>query len=143
MSVWRMSQAKGLSYGKICASKYKKSFMTLTHEIGVTALDLMDVDAVQKALNRSRASVYRYANTDPNNTNPPYAPKKLNAELRESPNDVLLFHPNEVARFARDVLRIKQVTIEVQEPQFNATQELLQAILTELQAIHQTLKARS
>jgi hypothetical protein len=118
--------------------------MTLAHsEIGVTTSGLMDVDAVQKALNRSRASVYRYANTDPDEANPRYDPKKLNAELRSSPNDILLFHPNEVARFAKEILRIKQVTIEVQEPQSNATQELLQAILIELQGIHQTLKARS
>jgi hypothetical protein len=119
--------------------------MSLTDSpIGATtASGLMDVDAVQNALNRSRASVYRYANTEPNEANPPYDPKKLNAELRSSPQDVLLFHPNEVARFAKEVLRIKQVTIEVQEPRSDATQELLQAILVELQGIHQALKARS
>ena len=103
---------------------------------------LMDIEAVQKALNRSRASVYRYANTDPDVLNPPYDPKRLNPELRQSPNDPLMFHSNEVARFAKDILRIKQVTIEVQEPQPNLTQELLQAILSELQSIHQLLKSR-
>lgn len=112
-------------------------------EMGGDPSGLMDIDAVQKALNRSRASVYRYANTDPNTPNPPYNPKRLNPELRSSPTEVLLFHPNEVARFAKDILRIKQVTIEVQEPQPNVTQELLQAILVELQGIHQLLKSRS
>ncbi len=104
---------------------------------------VMDVEAVQKTLNRSRASVYRYANTHPEFLNPPYDPKRLNPELRQSLNDPLMFHANEVARFAKDVLKIKQVTIEVQDPQPNLTQELLQAILSELQSIHQLLKARS
>lgn len=104
---------------------------------------LMDIEAVQRALNRSRASVYRYANTDPEVLNPPYDPKRLNCELRSDANEPLMFHPNEVARFAKDVLRIKQVTIEIQEPQPNLTQELLQAILAELQSIHQLLKSRS
>jgi hypothetical protein len=106
---------------------------------------LMDIDAVQKALNRSRPSVYRYANTDPHNSdnlNLPFDPKRLNPEHRLSPNDPLRFHPNEVARFARDVLGIRQVTIEVQEPAQTATNQLLQAILTELQAIHQLLQQR-
>ena len=103
---------------------------------------LMTVEDVQKLLNRSRASVYRYANTDPDNLNPSYAPRKLNPELRTDKNEVLLFHPNEVARFARDVLKIKQVTIEIREPTPNATQELLQAILSELQSIHQLLKSK-
>ncbi|AFY65869.1 hypothetical protein [Geitlerinema sp. PCC 7407] len=104
---------------------------------------LMDIEAVQKALNRSRASVYRYANTSPDILNPPYNPKLLNPEFRMSRDEPLLFHPNEVARFARDVLRIKQVTIEVQEPPPNATEELLRAILGELQSIHQLLRSRS
>jgi hypothetical protein len=103
---------------------------------------LMTVEDVQKLLNRSRASVYRYANTDPDNLNPSYAPRKLNPELRTDKNDVLLFHPNEVARFAKDVLKIKQVTIEIREPAPNVTQELLQAILSELQSIHQLLKSK-
>jgi hypothetical protein len=101
---------------------------------------LMDIEAVQKALNRSRASVYRYTNTHPDLLNPPYDAKRLNPELRRDPDELLLFHPNEVARFAKDILRIKQVTIEVQEFQPNATQDLLKAILTELQGIHQLLK---
>ena len=112
-------------------------------EAATSSSTLMDIEAVQKALNRSRASVYRYSNTNPDLLNPPYDPKQLNPELRQNPNDPLVFHPNEVARFARDVLRIKQVTIEVQEQQPNKTQELLQAILLELQSIHQLLKARS
>lgn len=134
-----------LSYAKICASKCEKvvNMTIVDHVSATTTFGLMDIDAVQKALNRSRASVYRYANTDPHTTNLPYEPKRLNPEMRSSPAEVLLFHPNEVARFAKNVLRIKQVTIEIQEPQPNATQDLLQAILVELQSIHQTLKARS
>ncbi len=104
---------------------------------------LMDIEAVQKTLNRSRASIYRYANTDVRNLNPDYDPRRLNAELRKDKDDVLLFHPNEVARFARDVLKLKQVTIEVREMPPDPTHELLKAILAELQGIHQTLKVRS
>jgi hypothetical protein len=100
----------------------------------------MSVEAVEKALNRSRASVYRYANTDPNMLNPIYNPARLNPELRVNKDDPLLFHPNEVARFAQDVLGIKQVTIEVQQPPETVTQELLRAILAELQSIHQYLR---
>jgi hypothetical protein len=104
---------------------------------------LMDIEAVQKTLNRSRASIYRYANTDPAILNSPYDPTRLNPELRLHKDDVLLFHPNEVARFAKDVLKIKHVTIEVLEAAPTPTQELLQAILAELQGIHQLLKERS
>jgi hypothetical protein len=101
---------------------------------------LMDIDAIQKLLNRSRASIYRYTNTDRFVVNPPYDPQRLNPELRANKKEPLLFHPNEVARFARDVLEIKQVTISIQEPIPDQTQELLQAILAELQAIHILLK---
>ncbi|MBW4578455.1 MAG: resolvase [Tildeniella nuda ZEHNDER 1965/U140] len=104
---------------------------------------LMDIEAVQKTLNRSRASIYRYANTDTTALNPPYNPSLLNPELRLDKDDVLLFHPNEVARFAKDVLKIKHVTVEVREAPPTPTQELLQAILVELQSIHTLLKARS
>jgi hypothetical protein len=112
-------------------------------ETKLDAQALMPIEAVQKALNRSRASVYRYANTDPTSEdlNPPYNPGKLNPELRINKDDPLLFHPNEVARFAQDILGIKQVTIEVQQPAETLTQELLRAILTELRSIHQLLKA--
>ena len=65
---------------------------------------LVTIDDVQKSLNRSRASVYRYTNTDSRNLNPPFNPKKLNPEYRSDQKDPLLFHPNEVARFAKDVL---------------------------------------
>lgn len=108
-----------------------------------TESNLMGVEDVQRAINRSRASVYRYANTDPEILNPPYDPQKLNPELRADKNDMLLFHPNEVARFARDVLKIKPVTIEIREAIPDANQELLQAILAELQAIHQLLKSKT
>jgi hypothetical protein len=97
--------------------------------------NLIGIDDVQKALNRSRASVYRYTNTDPRNLNPPFNPRKLNPEYRSDQKEPLLFHPNEVARFARDVLRIKEVTVEVLNSPSTATQQLLGSILDELRAI--------
>jgi len=100
---------------------------------------LICIDDVQKALNRSRASVYRYTNTDPRNLNPPFNPRKLNPEYRTDQKDALLFHPNEVARFARDVLRIKEVTVEVLNSPSTATQQLLGAILDELRLIRARL----
>jgi hypothetical protein len=111
-------------------------------EFGPGMQGLMTVEAVEKALNRSRASVYRYANTHPETLNVPYDPQRLNPELRVNKDDPLLFHPNEVARFAQAVLGIKQVTIEVQQPAETVTHELLRAILSELQSIHQLLKER-
>ena len=105
------------------------------HPEGAEAEALIGIDDVQKALNRSRASVYRYTNTDPRNLNPPFNPRKLNPEYRSDQKDPLLFHPNEVARFARDVLRIKEVTVEVLNAPSTATQQLLSAILDELKAI--------
>jgi peptide deformylase len=100
---------------------------------------LIGIDEVQKALNRSRASVYRYTNTDPRNLNPPFNPRKLNPEYRSDQKDPLMFHPNEVARFARDVLRIKEVTVEVLNSPSTATQQLLGAILEELRVIRSRL----
>ena len=100
---------------------------------------LICIDDVQKALNRSRASVYRYTNTDPRNLNPPFNARKLNPEYRTDQKDALLFHPNEVARFARDVLRIKEVTVEVLNSPSTATQQLLGAILDELRLIRAQL----
>lgn len=96
---------------------------------------LIGIEEVQKCLNRSRASVYRYTNTDPRNLNPPFNPRKLNPEYRSDQKEPLMFHPNEVARFARDVLRIKEVTVEVLNSPSTATQQLLTAILDELRAI--------
>lgn len=105
------------------------------------AYELMDVEAIQKALGRSRASVYRYANTDPVQglLNLPYDPSRLNPELRQSDRDPLLFHPTEVSRFARDVLKMKQVTIQVQEPTQNETNRLLREILQELRSLNQAI----
>jgi hypothetical protein len=102
---------------------------------------LISIEDVQKALNRSRASVYRYTNTDPRNLNPPFNPRKLNPEYRSDQKDPLLFHPNEVARFARDVLRIREVTVEVLNSPSTATQQLLGNILEELRAIRLRLDA--
>ena len=97
--------------------------------------NLIGIDEVQRSLNRSRASVYRYTNTDPRNLNPPFNPRKLNPEYRSDQKEPLMFHPNEVARFARDVLRIKEVTVEVLNSPSTATQQLLGAILEELRLI--------
>ena len=96
---------------------------------------IVGIDDVQKSLNRSRASVYRYTNTDKRNLNPPFNPRKLNPEFRQDQKDPLLFHPNEVARFAKDILRIKEVTVEVLNSPSTATQQVLVSILEELRAI--------
>ena len=101
---------------------------------------LVGVDEVQKSLNRSRASVYRYTNTDIRNLNPPFNPRKLNPEYRSDQKDPLLFHPNEVARFAKDILRIKEVTVEVLNSPSTATQEVLVSILEELRAIRSSIE---
>ncbi len=104
---------------------------------------LLTIDEVQKTLNRSRASVYRYTNTDTRNLNPPFNPKKLNTEFRSDQKDQLLFHPNEVARFAKDILRIKEVTVEILNSPSSATQNTLNAILEELKIIRTHLEAKS
>jgi len=101
--------------------------------------NLIGIDEVQRSLNRSRASVYRYTNTDPRNLNPPFNPRKLNPEYRSDQKEPLMFHPNEVARFARDVLRIKEVTVEVLNSPSTATQQLLGSILDELRTIRELL----
>lgn len=101
---------------------------------------LMTIESIQKILNRSRASVYRYANTEPHDLNPPYNPQRLNPELRLNKDDPLLFHPNEVARFAKDALGIKQVTIEIQQPTETVTQDLLREILNELKKVREMLE---
>ena len=101
---------------------------------------LVGIDDVQKSLNRSRASVYRYTNTDPRNLNPPFNPRKLNPEYRSDQKDPLMFHPNEVARFAKDVLRIKEVTVEVLNSPSTATQQMLGSILEELRFIRAHLE---
>ena len=102
---------------------------------------LVGIDDVRKSLNRSRASVYRYTNTDTRNLNPPFNPRKLNPEYRSDQKDPLLFHPNEVARFAKDVLRIKEVTVEVLNSPSTATQQMLGAILEELKGIRTHLES--
>ena len=101
---------------------------------------LMTIDEVQKTLNRSRASVYRYTNTDTRNLNPPFNPRKLNTEFRSDQKDQLLFHPNEVARFAKDILRIKEVTVEVFNSPSSAAQNILLQILDELKSIRSLLE---
>ena len=104
---------------------------------------LLTIDEVQKTLNRSRASVYRYTNTDTRNLNPPFNPRKLNTEFRSDQKDLLLFHPNEVARFAKDILRIKEVTVEIFNSPSSETQNILKAILDELRIIRNKLDGQS
>ena len=104
---------------------------------------LLTIDEVQKTLNRSRASVYRYTNTDTRNLNPPFNPRKLNTEFRSDQKDQLLFHPNEVARFAKDILRIKEVTVEILNSPSLETQNILNAILDELRIIRNKLDDQS
>ena len=104
---------------------------------------LLTIDEVQKTLNRSRASVYRYTNTDTRNLNPPFNPRKLNTEFRSDQKDQLLFHPNEVARFAKDILRIKEVTVEILNAPSSETQKILSAILDELIIIRNKLDEQS
>ena len=104
---------------------------------------LLTIDEVQKTLNRSRASVYRYTNTDTRNLNPPFNPRKLNTEFRSDQKDQLLFHPNEVARFAKDILRIKEVTVEIFNSPSSETQNTLNAILDELRIIRTQLESKS
>ena len=108
---------------------------------GTSGDALVGIDDVQKSLNRSRASVYRYTNTDTRTLNPPFNPRKLNPEYRSDQKDPLLFHPNEVARFAKDVLRIKEVTVEVLNSPSTATQQMLGAILEELKGIRTHLES--
>ena len=104
---------------------------------------LLTIDEVQKTLNRSRASVYRYTNTDTRNLNPQFNPRKLNTEFRSDQKDQLLFHPNEVARFAKDILRIKEVTVEIFNSPSSETQNILKAILDELRIIRNKLEEQS
>ena len=104
---------------------------------------LLTIEEVQKTLNRSRASVYRYTNTDTRNLNPSFNPRKLNTEFRSDQKDQLLFHPNEVARFAKDILRIKEVTVEILNSPSSETQDILRAILEELKIIRHQLDGQS
>lgn len=100
---------------------------------------LLSVDAVQKYLNRSRASVYRYANTDPDTLNPPYDKTKLNPEVRRDKDDPLEFRPQEVRRFAEEVLGLHP-TIQVQPPEETITHDLMRQMLQELRAIRLLLE---
>ena len=102
--------------------------------------ELVGIDDVQRFLNRSRASVYRYTNTDLRNLNPNFNPRKLNPEYRSDQKDPLRFHPNEIARFAKDILKIKEVTVEIFNSPSSASQNLLIEILEELRNIRKTLE---
>ena len=102
---------------------------------------LMTIEDVQRVLGRSRATVYRYTNTDPKGKrlNLPYNPHFLNPEHRVSFRDPLQFHPTEVARYAQDILQIRNVNIEVVQHQ-SETDDVLKAILDELRDIRQLLE---
>tara|TARA_Y100001970_G_scaffold200773_1_gene244260 strand:+ start:31368 stop:31715 length:348 start_codon:yes stop_codon:yes gene_type:complete len=102
--------------------------------------ELVGIDEVQRFLNRSRASVYRYTNTDLRNLNPNFNPRKLNPEYRSDQKEPLRFHPNEISRFAKDILRIKEVTVEVFNSPSSASQNLLIEILEELRNIRKILE---
>ena len=104
--------------------------------------ELVGIDEVQKFLNRSRASVYRYTNTDLRNLNPNFNPRKLNPEYRTDQKEPLRFHPNEIARFAKDILRIKEVTVEVFNSPSSAAQNTLSEILEELKSIRSLLEKK-
>ena len=124
-------------------SKEYSSDSEITNEIQsviASSDSLIGIEEVQKSLNRSRASVYRYTNTDARNINPAFNPRKLNPEYRTDQKDPLLFHPNEVARFAKDILRIKEVNVEVLNSPSTVTQNVLNSILEELRAIRSHLE---
>ena len=127
------------------SSSYENSQQVTTSEfnkISPSNESLISIDDVQKSLNRSRASVYRYTNTDNRNLNPPFNPRKLNPEFRSDQKDQLVFHPNEVARFAKDILRIKEVNVEVLNSPSSATQIVLNSILEELKLIRMHLEGK-
>jgi hypothetical protein len=105
-------------------------------------VNLLTIEAVQKYLNRSRASVYRYANTSPDVLNLPFDARKLNPEVRRDKDDPLLFRPQEVRRFAEEVLGLNP-TIKVEQSEQTVTQDLLRQILQELKDIHQLLQSQT
>jgi hypothetical protein len=102
-------------------------------------MPLLTIDDVQKYLNRSRASVYRYANTAPDQLNLPYDSAKLNPEIRRDKDAPLEFRPQEVRRFAEEVLGLHP-TIQVQPPAETLTHDLMRQMLHELRAIRQLIE---
>ena len=139
-----VSSASAVSSGLGASAGLASALHSISEAVASeTAEALIGIDEVQRSLNRSRASVYRYTNTDPRNLNPPFNPRKLNPEYRSDQKEPLVFHPHEVARFARDVLRIKEVTVEVLNSPSTATQQLLGSILEELRAIRELLGSSS
>ena len=75
--------------------------------------ELVGIDEVQKFLNRSRASVYRYTNTDLRNLNPSFNPRKLNPEFRTDQKDPLKFFSPELIRLiiVKDILYARDYLI--------------------------------
>lgn len=100
----------------------------------------LEIEDVQRQIKRSRASVYRYANTDPRILNPPFDPGRLNPEIRENRDAPLRFHPREVRRFAQEVLGLNP-TIAIQPSEETTTHQLLKAILAELKTIRERLES--
>ena len=132
--------------GSVHSSKEYPQDLEINNEIQAVMASsdsLIGIEEVQRSLNRSRASVYRYTNTDTRNINPAFNPRKLNPEYRTDQKDPLLFHPNEVARFAKDILRIKEVNVEVLNSPSSVTQSVLNSILEELKAIRAHLENTS
>lgn len=115
------------------------SYTTADRPVAPETTPLLSVEAVQKYLNRSRASVYRYANTDPEVLNPPYDQTKLNPEVRRDKDTPLEFRPQEVRRFAEEVLGLHP-TIQVQPPEATLTHDLMRQMLQELRAIRELLE---
>ncbi|MGB3201281.1 MAG: hypothetical protein WBA99_10280 [Nodosilinea sp.] len=115
------------------------SYITADQLVAPETTPLLSVEAVQKYLNRSRASVYRYANTDPDLLNPPYDQTKLNPEVRRDKDAPLEFRPQEVRRFAEEVLGLHP-TIQVQPVEATLTHDLMRQMLQELRAIRELLE---
>ena len=137
------SEAEIISHQLLLKAGYIRRVNSLSRGLGDVYKrqeELVGIDEVQKFLNRSRASVYRYTNTDLRNLNPSFNPRKLNPEFRTDQKDPLKFHPNEVARFAKDILRIKEVTVEVFNTPSSAAQNILAQILDELKSIRSLLE---
>ena len=102
--------------------------------------ELVCIDEAQKFLNRSRASVYKNTHTDLRNRNTSFNPRKLNPEYRTDQKEPLRFHPNEIARFAKDILRIKEVTVEVFNSPSSAAQNTLSQIHKKKKSIRSLLE---
>jgi biotin operon repressor len=71
-----------------------------------------NIDELQRALNRSRASVYRILNVDKNILNPPFNPAKLNHEHRVDKTDLIRVSNNELNRWKNESQRLRQIAAQ-------------------------------